>query len=125
MPLDFESRDTFLRCTRTPERIAPMTKLNPRFLVHCADPYRVLIFAISAAPQVTAVPFARLGVLHFVHFHAATLDARGIVSPALFLKKLNRHQFIGTASGMFSITADFERLCPFFMLLIYYLAQVV
>jgi hypothetical protein len=50
MPLDFESRDTFLRCGRSPERVAPMPKLNPRFFVDRADTDTVLLFAVAAAP---------------------------------------------------------------------------
>ena len=97
MPLDFESGDAFLGSTCTPKRIAPVAQFDARFLVDRADPHRVLLFAIPAAPQVATVPLSRLGVFHFVDLDTATLDARWRITPALLFQKLDGGQFVAAS----------------------------
>lgn len=94
MPLDFKGRHAFLGSAGTPERIAPVTELDARFLVNRADADGVLLFAIAAAPQVTIVAFASLCVFHLVHFHASAFDASRSVAPSLLFQKLHGCEFV-------------------------------
>jgi hypothetical protein len=66
-----------------------MPKFNPRFLIDRTDADRVLLLAIPAAPQVTAVSFARFGVGHLVHIYTPAMHTARIRAPTLLLQKLD------------------------------------
>ena len=82
MPLNLRSGNAFLGSSSTPKRIAPVAQFDARFLIHGANPHRVLLFAIPAAPQVAAAPLARLGILHLVYIDAATANTARRIAPA-------------------------------------------
>ena len=71
-----------------------MAKINTRFLVNRADANRVLLFAITAAPEIPFAPRTRLGIRHFIDADATTMDAGRAIIPSLTFKKFNRRQFI-------------------------------
>lgn len=90
MPLDLQGRDAFLRRGRSPERVAPVPEFDSRFFVNCANPDRVLLFAVPAAPEITIISLAGLGIGHLVDIDATTVDTAGICAPTLMLQKLDR-----------------------------------
>ena len=86
--------NTLLGCASTPECIAPMAKLNPRFLVNRADADGELLLAIPAAPEEALAAFACVGVKHLVDIHAAAMDTGGSITPALIFEEFHRCEFI-------------------------------
>lgn len=72
-----------------------MPKRNPALFVHCADSHRVLLFAVTAAPQEPLIALAGLGILHFVDFDRAALDAAGSIAPTQALEQFDGGKLIG------------------------------
>ena len=121
--LDFQSRDTFFRCTGTPERIAPVAKLDAGFLINRADANGELFLAVVATPQVAPITFASLCIPHLVDCDTATLDARGRVSPALLFEELYSGGFIRARKWNFFDDIRLREVMSFFHKLISYIAQ--
>lgn len=120
---NFQRRNTFFRCTGTPERIAPVAKLNARFLINRADANGELFLAIVATPQVPAITFASLCIPHLVDCDTATLEARGRVSPALLFEELHSGSFIRAREWNFFDNFRFREVMLFFHKLILHITQ--
>ena len=67
---------------------------NAALFVDGPDPNGVLLFAIAAAPQETAVALSGLSVRHFVDVNASALHTAGIGSPPLRLEEFDGGKFI-------------------------------
>jgi hypothetical protein len=75
-----------------------MTHRKPGFLVNRPDSDCVLLFAVPATPEVTAIALSRLSISHFVDGDTATLHTAWIVSPTLHLEEFDSRKFV-CASG--------------------------
>ncbi len=89
MPHDLQCRYTLLGSSRTPESVAPMSKFNPRFLIHRADADSVLATTILTAPQKSLVPLPCLGVRHLIDVDRAAMNASRGFAPSLALYEFN------------------------------------
>src|SRR5258707_290926 len=123
LPFNLKSRYALFTRASTPERIAPVAKRNPRFFVHCADSYGVLLFAIVTTPQITLIALACFCILHLVYIHAATADASGSVAPTLLLKKLDCRFLIGTCGWNLLYQIRLRQAVAFVHVLILYITQ--
>ena len=71
-----------------------MLERNASFLIDRPNPYRVLLVAVVATPQITLVAQARLCIDHLVNRRRAAMDASRGSAPAFGFNEFHGRQLI-------------------------------